>query len=110
MNHSSAMFSSLVMMLGTNGMMSLGKLPHPATGKSEVQIEAAKMMIDMLDALQQRTRGNLSDEESRLLERTLSDLKISYVAEVNRGKNPSSPAADTPGSALDEDGIPGNVG
>jgi hypothetical protein len=109
MDNSSAMFSNLIMMLGTNGMMSLGKIPHPVTGRSEIQLEGAKMMIDMLDAVRQRTQGNLSDEESKLLDRTLSDLQLTYVAEMGRGRNPSSPAADTPNPSLDENGIPGNV-
>jgi len=102
-------FSSLIMMLGTNAMIALGKLPHPVTGKMGLQLDGAKLMIDMLEAVQQRTRGNLSGEESQLLERTLSDLQINYVTEMNRGKNPASPAADTPYPPTGEGGIPDNV-
>ena len=102
-------FSSLIMMLGTNAMIALGKLPNPATGKMMLQLDGAKLMIDMLEAVYERTRGNLSGEESQLLERTLSDLRLNYVTEMNRGRNPVSPAADTPYPTTGDGGIPDNV-
>lgn len=104
------MFTNLVMMLATQAMMAMGKLANPVTGKVERQMQGAQIMIDMLEMLREKTRGNLSPEESRVLENTLRDLRLNYVAEANRGVNPASPGASmaTPPS-IDNGGIPDNL-
>ncbi|MDB5033238.1 MAG: hypothetical protein JWQ98_479 [Chlorobi bacterium] len=106
---SSMMFASMVMMFNSQAMMAMGKLANPMTGKVDRELQGAQFMIDLLAMIEERTSGNLTDEESRMLTTALRDLRLNYVAEVNRDKNPSSPHADTelpPGTGGE---IPDNV-
>ena len=57
----------------------LGKIQNPVSGKTEVNIEQAKVAIDILDMLVQRTKGNLNEREEKFLQDTLSDLKVNYI-------------------------------
>ncbi len=106
---SSMMFTSLVMMFSSQAMMALGKMINPISGKIERELPQAQMMIDLLEMIQERTQGNLSDDEARLLEGVLRDLRLNYVAEVNKETNPASPAADAPAVEQSESGVPDNV-
>ncbi len=63
------------------GMVALGKLKHPATGQIESNLDQAKFIIDLLGVLQVKTKGNLEDSESSLLEQSLSALRLNYVHE-----------------------------
>lgn len=84
-------FANLVMMLGSLTMQSLGKLLHPETGKTEVNLEAAQATIDTLLMLKEKTAGNLDDEERRLLGDTLSTLQLNFVETAS--STPSKTAA-----------------
>ena len=77
-------FIEFVMMQAQNAALFLGQIPNPQTGKGEVNLEVAKMFIDQLAMIQEKTRGNLSNEESAVLRNTLSNLQMAYV-EVSRG-------------------------
>src|SRR5437762_4440120 len=77
-------FIEFVMMQAQNAALFLGQIPNPQTGKGEVNLEVAKMFIDQLAMIQEKTRGNLSNEESAVLRNTLSNLQLAYV-EVTRG-------------------------
>ncbi len=88
-------FIELLMMLGQQAAMSLGMRPHPATGRAQQNPEAARMFIDLLEMLQEKTRGNLSTEEAKALRGMLSDLQLEYVrltGDITAG--PSSPEPD----------------
>ena len=85
-------FIEFVMMQAQNAALFLGQIPNPQTGKGEVNLEVAKMFIDQLAMIQEKTRGNLSNEESTVLRNALSNLQLAYV-EVARG---SSAAAAAP--------------
>jgi hypothetical protein len=63
-------------------LMLLGKTPHPETGKTIQDLEAAKLFIGMLEMLEAKTKGNLSKEESGLLKQTLMTLRLSFVEAV----------------------------
>jgi len=78
-----AAFENLVRMLGQNAAMVLGAYADPHTGQPVVDPEAARELIDMLDALHEKTKGNLSPEEDNLLLDLLGKLKLSYV-EINQ--------------------------
>jgi len=84
-------FIEFVMMQAQNAALFLGQIPNPQTGKGEVNLEVAKMFIDQLAMIQEKTRGNLSNEESTVLRNALSNLQLAYV-EVARGSSaaPSS--------------------
>lgn len=74
-----ALFANLVMMLSSSAMQQLGKLVNPLTGKTEVRLDVAQVTIDMLAMLQEKTKGNLDKEESRMLNDLVSTLQMNYV-------------------------------
>lgn len=86
-------FTQLVLMFHTATMHQLGKLKNPMTGQIERDLAAAQNSIDILDMLKEKTRGNLSENEGRMLTSVIQELKLNYVDEINRkseeaGKKP----------------------
>jgi hypothetical protein len=75
-------FSTFVFSLGTSAMYHFGDFPDPVTKKAERNLEAAKQTIDILGILKDKTKGNLNDEEDRLLESLLYELRMRYVRET----------------------------
>ncbi|MBI3318058.1 MAG: DUF1844 domain-containing protein [Candidatus Omnitrophica bacterium] len=65
--------------LSMQALVALGELPHPATRAPQKDLEQARTLIDVLGMLQEKTRGNLTAEESRLLEDLLYELRMKYV-------------------------------
>jgi uncharacterized protein DUF1844 len=76
-------FENLVRMLGSNAAMVLGAYADPRTGQPVIDPEAARELIDMLDALREKTRGNLAPEEDDVLLDLLGKLKMTYL-EINQ--------------------------
>jgi len=76
-------FENLVRMLGSNAAMVLGAYADPRTGQPAIDPEAARELIDMLDALHEKTKGNLAPEEDNLLLDLLGKLKMTYL-EINQ--------------------------
>src|SRR6267143_4340574 len=76
-------FENLVRMLGSNAAMVLGAYADPRSGQPMIDPEAARELIDMLDALHEKTKGNLAPEEDTLLMDLLGKLKMTYL-EVNQ--------------------------
>lgn len=76
-------FENLVRMLGQNAAMVLGAYADPRTGQPILDPEAARELIDMLDALHEKTKGNLAPDEDNLLLDLLGKLKMTYV-EINQ--------------------------
>jgi Domain of unknown function (DUF1844) len=73
-------FSTLVLSLATSAMMHMGFVPNPETGETpEKNLPLAHQTIDTLEMLQQKTRGNLEEEETKLLQSVLYELRMSYV-------------------------------
>ncbi len=72
-------FSSIIFPLYTQALIKLGMLEDPNTNQLETNLEYAKRLIDILDLLRDRTKGNLEPEEDNLLEAILSQLKLSYL-------------------------------
>jgi hypothetical protein len=75
-----ASFDTLLNMLAGEAAMLMGMVESPSGGQLPVDLEAARHMIDMLGMLQQKTRGNLSADESNQLENVLAYLRMQYVA------------------------------
>src|SRR5213082_3206733 len=75
----SALFAYLVMQQSNMAMMLLGKTPHPESGETMKDLEAAKLFIDQLEMLEAKTKGNLTSEEANLLKQTLMTLRLSFV-------------------------------
>src|ERR687887_2604903 len=72
-------FVEFVMMHAQNAALFLGQIPNPKTGEGEVNLELAKLFIDQLAMIQEKTRGNLSNDEATVLKNTLSNLQMVYV-------------------------------
>ena len=72
-------FTLLVISLATQVRMCLGDIENPANGQKEVDLELAKHNIDLLGMLEEKTQGNLSDQEKKLLDSVLYELRMRYV-------------------------------
>ena len=79
----SALFANLVMQQTNLALMMLGKVPHPETGKSTRDIDGARLFIDQLEMLEVKTRGNLDNQEAKLLKQSLTTLRMAFVEAVN---------------------------
>src|ERR1044071_4482149 len=77
-------FIEFVVMHAQNAALFLGQIPNPKTGQGEVNLDLARMFIDQLAMIQEKTRGNLTNEEAKVLSNALSNLQMAYV-EVARG-------------------------
>jgi hypothetical protein len=77
-----ASFVNFLSTLATNAAAALGAVPHPATGKRSLDLDTGKYWLDVLGMIREKTKGNLHDQESRLLEGLLADLRMQYVTMV----------------------------
>jgi hypothetical protein len=78
-------FIELVMMNAQQAALCLGQMAHPSTGKAEVNLDAAKMFIDHLEIIREKTRGNLSKDEEKILTSVLSELQMAFVQVSSAG-------------------------
>jgi hypothetical protein len=84
-------FTAFVVSLASTAAIHFGDLADPESGeKSAPNLEGAKQMIDILTLLEQKTRGNLTPEERRVLEQVLYELRLRFVAAQ------AKPSADAP--------------
>jgi hypothetical protein len=77
-------FSTFVFSLGTSAMYHFGDIPDPVTKKAERNLEAVKQTIDILAILKEKTKGNLVEDEERLLESLLYELRMRFVRESGK--------------------------
>jgi uncharacterized protein DUF1844 len=89
-------FENLIRMLGSNAAMVLGGYADPRTGQPVIDPDAARELIDMLDALHEKTKGNLAPEEDSLLLDLNGKLKLTYL-EINQAL--AAQAAEQTGKA-----------
>ncbi len=88
------LFMQLVMMFQGMALQNLGKVMNPMTNQIERNLEQAKNMIDILGMLDEKTKGNLNDNEQRLMEHVLFELRMNYVDELKKGEAPEEQAED----------------
>jgi len=81
---------TLILSLSTSAMIQLGLVDDPAGGRIPADFEAARHTIDMLEVVQEKTRGNLSPQEEQLLEQVLYELRLAYV-NISSGSRPGAP-------------------
>src|SRR5713101_1414943 len=91
-------FIEFVVMHAQNAALFLGQIPNPKTGEAEVNLDLARMFIDQLAMIQEKTRGNLTNEEATVLRNALSNLQMAFeeasgVAGPQRAAQPESPQA-----------------
>jgi hypothetical protein len=104
--HFDDMFRFFVMQNQMTAMIYLGKVVHPATGQLERNLDGARLTIDILGMLEEKTRGNLTPDEARLLEQTLTNLRLNFVDEMRkdsgRPAESKKPAPEESGSVEKE--------
>jgi hypothetical protein len=93
-------FIEFVVMQAQNAALFLGQIPNPKTGEPEVNLDLARMFIDQLEMIQEKTRGNLTNEEAAVLRNTLSNLQMVYVEAAGE------PGGARPESARRGEGAP----
>src|SRR5215813_6510741 len=89
-------FIEFVMMHAQNAALFLGQIPNPKTGEPEINLDLARMFIDQLEMIQEKTRSNLTNEETTVLRNTLSNLQMAYVeasgaAQPQHAEQPEAP-------------------
>jgi len=75
----------------SSAWIALGKIKNPMTEKSRVNIEQASFYIDLLDMMQEKMNGNLTDYEEQMLINTVSELKLNLIDEKNISKDKKEP-------------------
>jgi len=79
-------FPSYILSYYTQGLVLMGEVPNPYTNKKEEDIESARHTIEILSMLEQKTKGNLSNEEQQLLGTVLYELRMKFMAKTNQIK------------------------
>jgi hypothetical protein len=78
-------FNSLLFSLVNTTLLSMGMIANPMTGKNDQDLDQAQVTIDMIAALQEKTRGNLTAEEQHFLDSQLTELRMLFVEAVKKG-------------------------
>jgi Domain of unknown function (DUF1844) len=74
-----ASLEMLVTTLVTEAMISLGQIAHPHTGETVFQPQQAKYLIDTIEVLREKTQGNVTPDETQMMEQLLHQLRLAYV-------------------------------
>ncbi len=72
--------STFVLSLASSALTHLGEVPHPETGKKNVDMQIAQHTIDVLDMLQDKLKNGISEEEQKLMDGILYELRMKFVA------------------------------
>lgn len=78
------LFAQLVLSFQAAAWQQIGKVVSPLTGKIERNLEMAKSSIDILGMLENKTKGNLNEHESKFLRQILAELRMNYVEELKK--------------------------
>ena len=74
------LFMGLCTSLATQAWMQLGKIKNPMTDKIDINLEAASLTIDMLSMLKDKTSENITDDEKKILDQSINELKMNYIS------------------------------
>ena len=74
-------FSTFIFSLNSTALVHLGAMNDPQTGQTGKNLPVAKQTIDIIGMLEEKTRGNLSNDEEKLIKNILHDLRLMYVKE-----------------------------
>ena len=91
-----ASFEMLLSTLATEAMMSLGQIPHPVTGEAVYLPNQAKYLIDTIEVLQEKTKGNLTPLEETGVENLLHQLRMAYLTGPPDATAPEKPPVIEP--------------
>ncbi|MGL4399485.1 MAG: DUF1844 domain-containing protein [Luteolibacter sp.] len=73
-------FNEFIILQAQNAGLFLGQIPNPLSGEKQINLRAAKSVIDSLEMLVSKTRGNLTDSETKLLATALDNLRPLFEA------------------------------
>tara|TARA_B100000214_G_C23891762_1_gene592134 strand:+ start:655 stop:969 length:315 start_codon:yes stop_codon:yes gene_type:complete len=79
-NKNTQLFMGLCSSLVTQAWMQLGKIKNPMTDKIDIDLEAASLTIDMIAMLKDKTKGNISDEETKIIDQSINELRMNFIA------------------------------
>jgi len=79
-------FATFILSLSHSALLHLGEAPHPEDDAHRVSLPLAKQTIDLLGLLEEKTKGNLTGEEERLITQILFDLRMRYVEKSKTAK------------------------
>ncbi|MFQ6612136.1 MAG: DUF1844 domain-containing protein [Fidelibacterota bacterium] len=94
------LFLHLVSTFAQSAWISLGKIKNPVSDKTERNLEQATFYIDLLDMLQKKMKGNLTEWEEQFILHSVSELKLNYLDE--KKKEPTVPAESSPEEKADK--------
>jgi hypothetical protein len=95
----SALFANLVVQQTDLALMLMGRVPHPETGERVQDLDSARMLIDQLEMIEVKTRGNLDSREQQLLTQSLTALRMAFVETVEGGSAGGEKPRPSPGAA-----------
>jgi hypothetical protein len=78
------LFNFVVTFFSGWGWQAMGKVPNPVTGKIERNLETAKQIIEIMEMLKEKTKGNLTEDEDKFLTGVIAELQLNYVDEVKK--------------------------
>ena len=87
-NKSMQLFMGLCTSLVSQAWMQLGKIKNPMTDEINIDLNAASLTIDMLTMLKEKTKGNISDDEAKILDQSISELKMNFVVSKENEETP----------------------
>lgn len=105
-NREEFLFHHLIAMFQTLALQQLGKLINPMSGETSRDLDQARITIDMIDMIREKTRGNLNKAEKQVLDKVLMELQMNYVTEKEREEEESEEEEE----GKEEDDEPGNSG
>jgi hypothetical protein len=95
----SALFAHMIVQHSNMALICLGKKPHPENGELMQDIDSAKMLIDQLEMLEAKTKGNLNKREDSLLKQSLTSVRMAFVEVVDGAGLEPQAAAPSPAAA-----------
>ena len=72
-------FSTFILSLSTSVLVHLGELPDPVTGQKGANLQLAKQTISVIELLKEKTKGNLTEDEEKLIDTVLYDVRLKYI-------------------------------
>ena len=90
-NKSMQLFMGLCTSLVSQAWMQMGKIKNPMSDEINIDLDGASLTIDMLAMLKEKTKGNVSDDESKILDQSISELKMNYVMSKEKEENKEEP-------------------
>jgi len=95
LDKNSILFMGLVTSFQQNALIGLGKMVDPISNETGVDLRIATSFIDMLDMLAVKTKGNLNENEAKILEEIRSHLKLNYLEEMKKAPKDEKPADES---------------